>query len=213
MSRDAVAMTTESSPALRAKISVPLIVPRYQKKTRTPQAMGVTESSDDRETISSKWRKMQDEELHVMNAGAEYSEKIRFHAYELFRHGKHQIHSNSVGYSSDGDLVMVREEISEVSDADGSVRRRLCAIGSAVCLNPAAKRPLTDDDVAQGVSLQSLRFRKYPGIKCPKNKKIRNRIMNDHFATIEARKIYDEARSRAAHGKVDTRQCRPSAFS
>jgi hypothetical protein len=39
------------------------------------------------------------------------------------------------------------------------------------------------------------RMKKYPGVNCPKNRKVRNRLMNDHFATEAARALYDAAGS------------------
>lgn len=194
-------------------VPVPLITPRYQKKTRThnqitvvpaapsestqsPTVDSPTQSSDSassaKASVSQLLKQRSTDALHIKHGDARYNEQVQFHTYELYRHGKHEIHSKSIGYSSDGDLVLVREDYALVSDSDLEVQKQGTVIGSAVCLNPKARRPLTDEEAAlKPKKLKAPRFRKYPGIKCPRNKKVRNRLMNDHFANEYARKIYE----------------------
>ena len=175
-------------------VPVDLITPRYQKKTRTSREMKVTDSSQPRMGTTAVLQQRTTETLSIRHAGAVYHEEMRFRTYAVFRHGRHRVLSNSVGYSSDGDLVMVREDVSQKALLDaspGEFEKRSTAIVHAVCLNPSARRPLTDtEQLNEPRSLNAPRFKKYPGIRCPKNKKLRNRLMNDHWATEFLQKIH-----------------------
>lgn len=171
--------------------AVPLITPRYQKKYRFYRSMNVTDSIPETKTPSDALQHQASEEIDIQNGPFNYKETVHFHTYNLFRHGKGKIVSRSVGYSSDKDLVMFREEMSEASDVDTLVKKNTTIYSSTV-LNPRSQAPLTDSE------LQSKRFRrfkkKYPGIHAPRNRKIRNRLMNDFFATSESRPLLDKAR-------------------
>lgn len=174
-----------------ASVAVPLITPRYQRKSRFYRNMQVTDSVPDTQTPGDALSQQSTEEMTIENGPMRYNTTVHFHTYDLFRHGKRQIHSRSVGYSSDGDLVMMREDLSEVSDVD-TITKRKTMIYEPTVLNPRAQAPLTDSE------LQSRYYRrfkkKYPGIKAPRNKKIRNRLMNDFFASEDAKKILDKTR-------------------
>eukprot|EP00796_Vickermania_ingenoplastis_P007242 gene7243-5091_t len=181
------------SPALapQPNVAVPLITPRYQRKTRFYRSMSVTDSAPQTQTPGAALAQQRTESMTIQNGPIRYTETVHFHTYDLFRHGKSQIHSRSVGYSSDGDIVLMREDLSEVSDVD-AITKRQTVIYEPTVLNPRAQAPLTDTE------LQSRYFRrfkkKYPGIRAPRNKKIRNRLMNDFFASEEALRIRDQAR-------------------
>lgn len=179
-------------------VPVDLITPRYQKKTRSSRQMQVTDSSQARFGTSEALRQRTVETLSIRHAGAEYHEVMRFRTYAVFRHGKHRVLSNSVGYSTDGDLVMVREDMAQKAVGDdatpGALEKRGTCIVNAVCLNPRARRPLTDTEAAETRKLNAPRFKKYPGIKCPKNRKLRNRLINDHWATLFMAKLGSKAR-------------------
>lgn len=153
--------------------------------------MDVTDSLPETQTPGNVLQQQATEDMTIQNGPMRYTEKVHFHTYDLFKHGKHQIHSRSVGYSSDGDLVMMREDLSEVSDVDSIVKKKT-VIYEPTVLNPRAQAPMTDSE------LQSRYYRrfkkKYPGIRAPRNKKIRNRLMNDYFASEDARRILDQAR-------------------
>lgn len=206
-------------------VPVPLITPRYQKKSRTRNNMSLVDptfaanaagsvsesSSVEQSTTNSQHstpvlhsgaavrpahdslRERSEEVLHIKHGEARYTETVQFHTFELFRHGKRQVQSRSVGYSSDGDLVMFKDKYAMVSDSDGElVQDAGVAVDHAVCLNPAARRPLSETEAQLAPSkIKAPRFRKYPGIKCPKNRKVRNRLMNDHFSNQFARKIFE----------------------
>lgn len=173
-------------------VAVPLITPRYQRKSRCARAMEVTDSTEFNPAPGSVLRSQATENLSIKNGPMAYNETVYFHTYDVFKHGKHQVHSKSVGYSSDGDLVMMREELSEVSDGDTSKWKRSTAIYDPTVLNPQAQAPLTDSE------LQSSYYRrfkkKYPAIRAPRNKKLRNRLKNDFFMSEEARGILEKAR-------------------
>lgn len=174
-------------------ISVPLITPRYQRKTRTKNAMEVTDSTSSEENTFSATellRQRSVEALNIRHGCATYGEHVRFHAYALYRHGSRAIVTQSVGYSSDGDLVLQRQDVSE-SDSDMIAHRVRSEVGGAVCLDPTARRPLTDTEAASSKKINASKLKKYPGVKCPKNRKIRNRLRNDHFANPFAREVYN----------------------
>lgn len=180
-----------ATPPAAGSVAVPLITPRYQRKSRFFRSMDVTDSIPETQTPGNALEQQATEDMTIQNGPMRYTEKVHFHTYDLFKHGKHQIHSRSVGYSSDGDLVMMREDLSEVSDVDSIVRKKT-VIYEPTVLNPRAQAPLTDSE------LQSRYYRrfkkKYPGIRAPRNKKIRNRLMNDYFASEDARRLLDQAR-------------------
>ncbi|CUE71570.1 Hypothetical protein, putative [Bodo saltans] len=217
------------SPAM--PVPVPLITPRYQRKTRTKNMMTIVSGDaattlssvgdDDsssstrspipsheefsappeappsppiaanRSSVNEALRQRSEDTLQIKHGKVNYNERVQFHTYEMFRHGSRQVQSRSVGYSSDGDLVLYKDQYAMiVSDSEIAVAG--VSIDSAVCLNPAARRPLTDAEAdLQPRYVKGSRFKKYPGVRAPKNRKIRNRLMNDHFATEISRKIYD----------------------
>lgn len=143
------------------------------------------------------------EDLAIRHGNHQYQETVSFHTYATYRHGKHQIQTASVGYSSEGDLVLYQEDYATVSESEMGLQRRGKQISDAVCLNPQAKRPLTDvEELLPKNKIKGNRFKKYPGIKCPKNRKLRNRLINDHFACGMARQLY-EAHFRRKHGAGD----------
>lgn len=50
--------------------------------------------------------------MTITNGPLEYDQVVHFHTYDVYKQGKHHIHSRSVGYSSEGDFVMTREDYS-----------------------------------------------------------------------------------------------------
>ncbi|ORC93566.1 uncharacterized protein TM35_000014430 [Trypanosoma theileri] len=191
----------QTPPTVPRKNIVPLITPRYQKKQRTNRHIEVTDSSSDRISATEALQQHMREVLTVKNGPISYEQEMFFHPYELYRHGKNKIHVSSVGYSSECDLVVTREAISEPSDVDLGFVRRRAEIHKAICLDPKARRPLTESESQKKkLRLNSGKFRKYPGIRAPKNRKERNRLLNDYFATEYARKIMDKYRERQENG-------------
>jgi hypothetical protein len=189
---------TEGSSAPRS-VSVPLITPRYERKTRLNRTMSVTESASEdtgrspAAILSTRSR----EALSVKQGPVSHEETITYHTYALYRHGSKQVHSQSVGYSSDGDLVLHRRDIAEAGDGHKFVRCDVMVEG-AVCLNPRAKPkdPVVEegtDPTDPRLTRRLRRLQKYPGVRCPKNRKIRNRLINDHFAGPTTRKLYESA--------------------
>ncbi|KPI83879.1 hypothetical protein ABL78_7077 [Leptomonas seymouri] len=175
--------------------AVPLITPRYQKKSRTNRHMNVTDSFPEQQTPSGALRQETTEQMTVQNGPMQYGQEVHFHTYGVYRHGKHQIHTRSVGYSSDGDLIMTREDYSEPSDVDNSFIRKRTEISEPTVLDPRARRPLTDEEMGgkRKIHLNRPRYKKYPGIRIPKNRKVRNRLLNDYFAHELARDILAKA--------------------
>ncbi|RNE98999.1 hypothetical protein TraAM80_08462 [Trypanosoma rangeli] len=194
-----------SLPVDSARVSVvPLIQPRHQKKQRSCRYIEVTDSAEDRFSATSALREHTKERLTVHNGPMTYAQEMYFHPHELYKHGKHQIHTSSVGYSSGGDLVLTREAVSEPSDVDMGFLRRRAEIDRAICLDPKARRPLFEDEKKKKLHLNAPRYRKYPGIRAPRNRKERNRLLNDYFANEYARKIMDKYRERQAKGEGDS---------
>jgi hypothetical protein len=143
-------------------VPVDLITPRYQRKTRTSRQMQVTDSSQARCAMSAALQQKTVETLSIRHAGAEYHELMRFRTYAVYRHGRHRVMSNSVGYSTDGDLVLVREDMSQKAVVDalpGELEKRATSIVHAVCLNPTARRPLTDTEASEPRKLNAPRFK------------------------------------------------------
>ncbi|KAH9577566.1 R3H-associated N-terminal domain [Trypanosoma melophagium] len=190
-------------PTVPRKNIVPLITPRYQKKQRAHRYIEVTDSSSDRISATTALQQHVREVLTVQNGPVSYEQEMFFHPYELYKHGKHKIHTSSVGYSSECDLVVTREAISEPSDVDLGFVRRRAEIHKPICLDPKARRPITEAESKKKLRLNSGKFRKYPGIRAPKNRKERNRLLNDYFATEYARKIRDKYRERKENGEDD----------
>lgn len=187
-----------STPPLGPRTAaVPLITPRYQKKSRTNRHMNVTDSFPDQQTPSSALRQETTEQMTIQNGPMQYGQEVHFHTYDVFRHGKHQIHTRSVGYSSDGDLVMTREDYSEPSDVDNNFTRKRTEISEPTVLDPRARRPLTDQEMEgnRKIHINRPRYKKYPGIRIPKNRKVRNRLLNDYFAHELAREILMKAQA------------------
>lgn len=197
----------QNTPPLAPRTAaVPLITPRYQRKSRTNRQMEVTDSFPDHQTPTGALRQHSTERMTIRNGPQQYDQEVHFHTYDVYRHGKRQIHSRSVGYSSDGDLVMTREDLSEPSDVDNGFTRRTTVISEPTVLDPRARRPLTDSEVNRShkLHLNRPRYKKYPGVRAPRNRKLRNRLQNDYFATEFARKILDAARERRESGLDDT---------
>lgn len=185
---------------------VPLITPRYQKKSRTNRRMDLTDSfAETSASASELLRQHATESLTITSGPQQYSQDVHFHTYGMYRHGKRQIVTRSVGYSSDGDLVMTREDYSEASDVDNSVHRGATVISGATVLDPEARRPLTDSELhgSRKLNLRRRRYKKYPGISVPRNKRVRNRLMNDYFVNQEALRILEAARARREEGLDD----------
>ncbi|KPA82217.1 hypothetical protein ABB37_03336 [Leptomonas pyrrhocoris] len=185
-----------STPPLAPRTAVvPLITPRYQKKSRANRHMNVTDSFPQQQTPPGALRQETTEQMTIQSGPQQYSQDVHFHTYDVFRHGKHQIHTRSVGYSSDGDLVMTREDYSEPSDVDNNFTRKRTEISEPTVLDPRARRPLTDQEMEghAKLHLSRPRYKKYPGIRIPKNRKVRNRLLNDYFAHELARDILMKA--------------------
>ncbi|KAG5493923.1 hypothetical protein JKF63_01755 [Porcisia hertigi] len=188
---------TNTPPSSSRTTAVPLITPRYQKKSHTVRHMNVTDSFPGQQTPSGALRQEATERMTIQNGPMQYSQEVHFCTYDVYRHGKRQIHTRSVGYSSDGDLVMTREDYSEPSDVDNGFVRKRSEISEPTVLDPQARRPLTDKEVhsKHKIHLNRPRYKKYPGIRAPKNRKVRNRLLNDHFAHEMAREILKTARN------------------
>ena len=188
-------------------IPVPLIVPRYQKKTRMHNEMSTTDTAKSAvQPISATemLRQRSIEALTIRSGKVSYGDEISYQAYAMYRHGRHQYHTTSVGYSSEGDLVLTKEEISSSSEAEPNrFERQYVAVTGAVCLNPRAKRALTDDEMTSRRKVNPSKLKKYPGVKAPRNKKLRNRLMNDHFANTIAREIKRKAKEDEPKGSEE----------
>nr|CCD12972.1 unnamed protein product [Trypanosoma congolense IL3000] len=210
---DAEESSTQVSDATTLRTTaVPLSMPRHAKKQRYNRLIEVTDSSADCMTVADVLQHTK-ETLTVYNGPAVYEEEMNFHPYELYKHGKRKIHTGSVGYSSGTDLVMIREAVSETSDGDLQFFHRRSTIGSVLCLDPAAQRPLTkEEEEKQAESeakdgkkkpLKGEAYRKYPGVRHPRNRKVRNRLLNSHFATPFGREIMAKYRERQEKGEAD----------
>ncbi|KAG5468228.1 hypothetical protein LSCM1_02205 [Leishmania martiniquensis] len=196
-SSSAQSTAATSTPPLGPRTTaVPLITPRYQKKSRTAHQMNVTDSFPIQQTATEALRQEATERMTIQNGSMQYDQEVHFHTYDLYRHGKRQIHVRSVGYSSDGDLILMREDYSEPSDVDNSFVRKRTEISDPTVLDPRARRPLTDAEVKgnRKIHLNRPRYKKYPGIRAPKNRKVRNRLLNDYFAHELAKDILAKAR-------------------
>lgn len=189
------ATTTNTPPLGPRKTAVPLITPRYQKKSRTARHMSVTDSFPTQQTPSGALQQEATERMTIQNGPMQYDQEMHFHTYDVYRHGKRQIHTRSVGYSSDGDLVMMREDYSEPSDVDNGFVLKRTEISDPTVLDPRARRPLTDTEMRskKKIHLNRPRYKKYPGICAPKNRKVRNRLLNDFFAHELAREVLVKA--------------------
>jgi len=183
----------------RAPVEVPLINPRYERKTRLNRVMAVTDSSDtDGRSPGELLHARAREALSVKQGPVSHSEEVSYHAYAMYRHGSRQIHTQSVGYTSDGDLVLTKREVAVESDSDPNKLKRVhVAVESSVCLNSKARptSPITDGELDAKWQKRLPKLKKYPGVKCPKNRRIRNRLENDHMARGIARQLYEQARS------------------
>ena len=137
------------------------------------------------------------EELHMRQGRVMHDDTVQFKTYAVFRHGAHHVVQQSVGYSSDGDLVLDKTEAYQSADnarhgSQGQLTRVGVEVDAKVCLNDPKAKPKdyhTDGDAA----LDARRYKhlkKYPGVKNPKNKKVRNRLRNDHMAAGEGRFLY-----------------------
>lgn len=167
--------------------------------------MQVTDSFVDHVTPTQALRQYTTESMTIHNGPMAYTQSVHFHTYDVYRHGKHQIHSRSVGYSSDGDIVMTREDVSSPSDADMGFIKRQTTISDPTVLDASARRPLTDSELTSKhkIRINRPRYKKYPGIFTPKNRKMRNRLLNDYFVNPAALKILEEVRERHQHGDYD----------
>jgi hypothetical protein len=158
--------------------------------------MNVTDSFPAQQSPSGALRQETTEHMTIQNGPMQYGQEVHFHTYDVYRHGKHQIHTRSVGYSSDGELVMTREDYSESSDVDNKFTRKRTEISEPTVLDPRARRPLTDKEMesTHKLHMNRPRYKKYPGIRIPRNRKVRNRLLNDYFAHEFAREILMKAK-------------------
>lgn len=182
-----------SSTPRSTNVEVPLITPRYQRRHRILRRMNVTDSTPSVQKTSSLLSNRTTECMTIQQGKLAYTEKVHFQTYDLFRHGKGKIHTRSVGYSEEGDLVMFREDLSEAAGDVQPAVRRTAMIYNATVLDPSAQAP-TSPDSAPPPHVSHRSKKKYPGIRVPRNKKIRNRLQNDFFASDEAKPILDQAR-------------------
>ncbi|EPY22793.1 hypothetical protein STCU_08126 [Strigomonas culicis] len=166
--------------------------------------MEITDNFESHVTPAEALREQTTENLTIQNGHMSYDQEMHFHTYDVYRHGKHKIVSRSVGYSSEGDLVVNREDISEPSDVDMGFNRKVTTLCDATVLDPRARRPLTDTELGshRKIKINRPRYKKYPGIHAPRNKKLRNRLLNDHFASEMGREILAQARAQRAKDGV-----------
>lgn len=192
-------------------VEVPLITPRYQRRHRVVRRMNVTDSTPAVQKTSSLLHNRTTECMTIKQGPLEYTEKVHFQTYELFRHSKGRIHTRSVGYSEDGDFVMFREDLSQATDDVKAAVRRTAEIYNPTVLDPSAKAPSAVMDDASSSSMPSRQTKKkYPGIRAPRNKKIRNRLCNDFFASDVAKPILDQARE---YEKEEEREAKEGMYS
>lgn len=180
------------------RVSVPISHPRYERKTRLNRTMAVTDStSEDTGRSPADYLSQRSTEiLNVRQGPVTHGETIRYQAYACYRTGSRRTHTQSVGYSSDGDLVLMRRDVSESGTSVNSHRRTAVGVDGAVCLNPRARPvdPKVDGEEPTGRWEKRLRrLPKYPGVRCPKNRKTRNRLINDHLAIPALRKQFELA--------------------
>eukprot|EP00672_Neobodo_designis_P020812 CAMPEP_0174826994 /NCGR_PEP_ID=MMETSP1114-20130205/394_1 /TAXON_ID=312471 /ORGANISM="Neobodo designis, Strain CCAP 1951/1" /LENGTH=459 /DNA_ID=CAMNT_0016060581 /DNA_START=176 /DNA_END=1555 /DNA_ORIENTATION=+ len=193
----------------RRRVTVPISHPRYERKTRLNRTMAVTDSASEDTGRSPADMLLQrtTETLRVRQGPVTHQESIKYQAFACYRHGSRQVHTQSVGYSSDGDLVLMRRDVSESESGTSSMRRT--TVDAAVCLNPRARPidPKVNGEEPTGRWERRLRrLPKYPGVRCPKNRKTRNRLINDHLAVPSLRKQFD-----ATHEESDPEGLREPA--
>lgn len=198
-------------------VEVPLVKPRYERKTRTTNQISVTDYASDGTlgSISDMLRHTSVEKMSVRHGDNYYEGTVQFHTYSVFRHGARKIVARSVGYASDGDLVIHRFDVAERSESNNesfpNIKLKTTEIHDAVCLDYKARRPMTDGEeeyLRRTKQINKKKHRKYPGVKAPRNKKIRQRLMNDavtatdDFKQAFARAERRFAAERAARGDV-----------
>ncbi|CCW66592.1 unnamed protein product [Phytomonas sp. Hart1] len=166
-------------------LPVPLITPRHPRNPRWGRTLTLTNVARAPLSANAALHDRATETLAIRAGPHRYAQALHFHAYGLYKPGGRQLHRRSLGYSPEGDLVLTREDYSETSDGDLWFTPRCTLLSQPTVLDPAARRPMTDTELA----LTSTRrggwgqFKKYPGIYTPVNKKRRNRLLNDYFAT------------------------------
>eukprot|EP01062_Namystynia_karyoxenos_P030109 TRINITY_DN2251_c2_g1_i2.p1 TRINITY_DN2251_c2_g1~~TRINITY_DN2251_c2_g1_i2.p1 ORF type:complete len:485 (+),score=163.93 TRINITY_DN2251_c2_g1_i2:101-1456(+) len=96
---------------------------------------------------------------------------VTFVPFAMFRHGANRIHTKSAGWHSDGDVIILKEEISESSDGDMAVRPRAAMLTDSRRLElPLPERTLAEKGV-----------RAFPGVIGPKAKAKRRRWKRAFF--------------------------------
>jgi hypothetical protein len=203
-----------ASPAAR-DIGVPLRQPKYEFKTRMKRRMNLSDSESDSAVVGRTAAEMvahrSVETLKLRQGHVSDSDTVTFRSYAVFQHGKHKIVERSVGYTSDSDLVLYKDEchVADSSDqggtSDAAARsgtsdhnrfvRRHVDVTAACVLNPHARprSPHADADhpvPKGGWEKKMAKMTKYPGVKNPKNRKVKNRLCNDHMATLDGRDIF-----------------------
>jgi hypothetical protein len=182
---------------MSSELEVPLVVPRSRKlrnKGLFPITVstGATSTSDSASSPCpvgpSELMKRVSKEALTIRPGVAFDphvEPVKFRQYALYRYGTHHTHCRSVGYSSDGDLVLSREQVSRgAADSLGIGAPVASRIDGAVCLVQGEKRGFSVSD-HEGVVKEAM-LPKYPGVKVPKSRRNRNRLRNDHLLTPEA---------------------------
>ncbi|CCW60590.1 unnamed protein product [Phytomonas sp. EM1] len=141
--------------------------------------MVITDSCPAAPSPAAALRQRCTETLRVEDGPRHFAAAVHFHPYDLFKTTRRRVQRRSVGYTPTGDLVLTREEISDTSDGDLRLARRgEVVISQPTVLDPAARRA-----------------RRYPGVYAPRNKKRRNRLLNDYFATPMGIALLEQSRT------------------
>ena len=173
------------------QVAVPQVVPIFPRRRRAMPVVSVTEGGAVDESFRLSDRvgggptssARRTEQLTVnYKGGGKLEEDVRYHTYAMFRHGKRQVVTESVGYNVRGDFVVQKSEKAQLTSTNRAVRKHV-SVDHAVCLDPKSKTEVSSDDDPSGPTRLE---RRYPGVKCPKNQRTRNRLINDHFASASA---------------------------
>jgi len=117
---------------------------------------------------------------------------VQFVSYAAYKLGSKHF-SSQVGYSSDVDLVLFRDSVSEGEDA---VRRRSSSahISAAYVLDHTARREV-DETIAFHNQFERGKktTKKYPGVAEARGRRKKNQLQNDHFANAEGKKVLEIA--------------------
>eukprot|EP00755_Sulcionema_specki_P019910 Sspe_Gene.70635::Locus_41718_Transcript_1_5_Confidence_0.556_Length_1576::g.70635::m.70635 len=103
--------------------------------------------------------------------------EMTFVPFAVFQYGRNQVHTKAVGYHSDGDVVLLREEITPISS-------------SSDCEGPSAPKSIltTSTRIEQPVAehrIENRGIRSIPGAAGPKGKNKRRRWRNQFFVDDE----------------------------